>query len=90
MLYGMGAKRAYAACDPRKKLEELPADGPIDGDLVAGAIAISAGQLGPGQSLYSHSRGIPAAMRRTQSHRGKQRMKDFDYASLNVSAAALL
>jgi hypothetical protein len=83
MIYGLGGKKAYAVCDPRKKLEEVGPDGqPLDvvADIVG--LAAEAPTLSGNHSLRA---AVPPYMRRVQSHRGKQRIKEFDYASLNVS-----
>ena len=89
MIYGIGGKKAYAICDPRKKLEEVGPDGqPVDAvaDIFGLAAETPTGTLSGNHSLRAV---VPPYMRRVQSHRGKQRIKEFDYASLNVSNSSL-
>ena len=119
MLYGAGSKRAYAVCDPRKRLEEhaqqaaaaaaaasavsasasgggaadMGRTGPraatselaSPSPLAAGAAATAVGgsAVAPAGSGYAST--IPASVRKIHSHRGKQRIKDFNYEALNAT-----
>ena len=111
MLYGTAAARAYAVCDPRKRLEEAQGKasmGNLDLGSNAGAgagimtdpsnsadrqlpQAANAQAKGVSQtsSNSEHSAtiqlSVPATVRRVHSHRGKLRIKEFNYDALNAS-----
>jgi Ubiquitin carboxyl-terminal hydrolase/Exonuclease len=111
MLYGTAAARAYAVCDPRKRLEEVQGKlsiGSIDSGSISGSgtgamtdasnsadrqlpQAANAQAKGVSQtsSNFEHSTAIqlavPATVRRVHSHRGKLRIKEFNYDALNAS-----
>ena len=106
MLYGSAAARAYAVCDPRKRLEE--AQGKISVNAESGGVVgreidssshgerqstVGSNSLTKGGSQSSNSVEpsaaiqlvVPATVRRVHSHRGKQRIKEFNYDALNAT-----
>ena len=112
MLYGSAANRAYAVCDPRKRLEEaqnkVPLIAEIGGIVNTGSgIVLDASQVlaterllpsGSNTQVKGASQAanaseptatlqlsVPATVRRVHSHRGKLRIKEFNYDALNAS-----
>ena len=112
MLYGLAASRAYAVCDPRKRLEEAQrmAGGNMD---IGGNFYMGSGTApdslhsitldkqvptggnpstkGPSPSpalsepVVAAQLSVPATVRRVHSHRGKLRIKEFNYDALNAT-----
>ena len=112
MLYGSASSRAYAVCDPRKRLEEaqrmtgvnIDIAGNVGGGpgttpdslhpMIADRQLMSGGTTtakGAGQSVSSSEPvtnvqlSVPATVRRVHSHRGKLRIKEFNYDALNAT-----
>ena len=112
MLYGSASSRAYAICDPRKRLEEaqrmtgvnIDIAGNVGGGpgttpdslhpMIADRQLMSGGTTtakGAGQSVSSSEPvanvqlSVPATVRRVHSHRGKLRIKEFNYDALNAT-----
>jgi Ubiquitin carboxyl-terminal hydrolase/Exonuclease len=112
MLYGSAANRAYAVCDPRKRLEEAQVKAPLTADIGGNANAGSGATLDASQVLATERQlpsgasaqvkgttqaantfepaasvqlSVPATVRRVHSHRGKLRIKEFNYEALNAS-----
>lgn len=112
MLYGSAANRAYAVCDPRKRLEEAQNKAPLTAEMggVANAgsgVVLDASQVlaierqlpsGSNTQVKGTSQAanaseptatvqlsVPATVRRVHSHRGKLRIKEFNYDALNAS-----
>ena len=112
MLYGSASSRAYAVCDPRKRLEEAqrmtggsmdmagnmgggPGTTPdsshsmiADRQLMSGGTAAvkGAGQfVSLSEPVANVQLSVPATVRRVHSHRGKLRIKEFNYDALNAT-----
>lgn len=83
MIYGPPRSKAYQACDPRFL-------GVADSKREGGDNKSKRGSVGEGSSTnildgaYSGGIDVPARYRRVQSHRGKDKMKQFKYHGYNV------